>query len=170
MPSSAGWWSQARPSCWPRNETWRSPANAYAVVLRAAPAKHDADRTARFSLGEPLPLLSCAVRLARPVGEPFRTQDRWPRRIALFEKVRVLDAVHAEGAELLPQFAPSDQQSRRIEIGDHRRPDHAFSLAILAVAVDQRDLATRLHPCACLPDIDGIRRNAPARRRAGRGS
>src|SRR5436853_3336166 len=71
---------------------------------------------------------------------PFRAQDVAPLRIFFVVVDRVDDAVGAETAEILAQFAPRRQYPHRLVIADRDRPDRALAVTAVLVAVVQRDL------------------------------
>src|SRR5882672_244394 len=80
---------------------------------------------------------------------PFRAQDVAPFRIFFVVIDRIDDAVGAETAEILPQFAPCRQYPHRLVIADRDRPDRALAAAAMLVAIVQRDLLALvdLRPC-----------------------
>src|SRR5215211_3358600 len=71
---------------------------------------------------------------------PFRPQDVAPLRIFFVVVDRVDDAVGAETAEILAQFAPRREYPYCLVIADRDRPDGALAVAAVLVAVVQRDL------------------------------
>src|ERR1700743_3664613 len=99
---------------------------------------------------------------------PSGTQQVAPLRIFLAQIVRLDDAVGAEAAEVVAQFAPRRKQPHRFEIADGDRPDRALAVATLLVAIAQRDLPAlvnlRARPCHVdavgfvLPDRPGAAR------------
>jgi hypothetical protein len=66
---------------------------------------------------------------------PFRPQDTWPLRVALVEETCGRHPVGPEASEVLAQFAPGDQVTDRFQIAKGHRPDRAFTLTTLLVAV-----------------------------------
>src|SRR3981189_1203052 len=71
---------------------------------------------------------------------PFRAQEVAPFRIFFVVVHCVDDAVGAETAEILAQFAPRRQNPHRLVVPDRNRPDGALALAAMFVAVGHRDL------------------------------
>src|SRR5215212_10871188 len=69
---------------------------------------------------------------------PFRPQEVAPLRIFFVVVNRVDDAVGAETAEILAQFAPRREYPHRLVIADRDRPDGALAVAAVLVAVVQR--------------------------------
>src|SRR5882724_9740771 len=71
---------------------------------------------------------------------PFRPQQVAPLRIFFVVIDSIDDAVGAETAEILAQFAPRRQNPHRLVVADRDRPDGALALAAMFVAVGQGDL------------------------------
>src|SRR5665213_2784909 len=71
---------------------------------------------------------------------PSRPQEIAPLRIFIVEIGRVDDAVGPKTAKIAAQFAPSGEDADRLVIADGDRPDRAFAVAALFVAIAQRDL------------------------------
>ena len=66
---------------------------------------------------------------------PFRPQYTRPLRVALVEKTGRRHPVGPEAADVLAQLAPGDQMTDGFHIANGHRPDGAFTLTTLLVAV-----------------------------------
>src|SRR5215208_3214163 len=71
---------------------------------------------------------------------PFCPQEAAPSRVFFVVVDRVDDAVGAETAEILAQFAPRREYPHRLVVADRDRPDRALAVAAVLVAIVQRDL------------------------------
>src|SRR5215207_4296095 len=89
---------------------------------------------------------------------PFRPQDVAPLRIFFVVVLGIDDAVGAETAEILAQFAPRGEDPHRLVIADRDRPDRALAVAAVLVAIVQRDLfaLVDLRPCPNHVDTVGL--------------
>src|ERR1700722_7005746 len=85
---------------------------------------------------------AASLRRCDPFAEtPVLEQASAAQWIPRLERLAGGDAVGAEMAESLPQFAPSYNDARLIKISDAERPDRAFSLRALRVTIVQHELA-----------------------------
>src|SRR6186713_2386481 len=98
--------------------------------------------TAAASLRRPLQVSSSSIfgRFPDQAAPPFRPQEVAPFRVFFVVVDRVDDAVGAETAEILAQFAPRREYPHRLVIADRDRPDRALAVAAVLVAIVQRDL------------------------------
>src|SRR4051812_36618618 len=101
-------------------------------------ASSSAKRSGRPAASDPLS--GVARRFPDQALPPFRPQGVAPLRIFLVEIDRIDDTIGAKAAKILAQLAPRRQQPYRFMIADRDRPDGAFAVAAVFVAVAQRDL------------------------------
>src|SRR5215207_8911206 len=80
--------------------------------------------------------LPCRLALA-----PFLQHRLAAARIALLGHVQHDDAVGAEVAEVLAQFAPRHHHPHLLEEAQGERPDDAFAVRAIVVAIAEPDLA-----------------------------
>src|SRR6184192_4160388 len=121
--------------------------------------------TAAASDRSPIYFSGIFRRFPDQAAPPFRPQDVAPLRISFVVVDRVDDAVGAETAEILAQFAPRREYPHRLVIADRDRPDRALAVAAMLVAIVQRDLfaLVDLRPCPHHVDAVGL----PVPRRSG---
>src|SRR5688572_31574839 len=100
---------------------------------------------------------------------PFGPQGVTPLRIFLVEVNRVDDTVGSKAAKILAQLAPRRQQPHGLEIADRNRPDDAFAVAAVFVAVAQRDLLAFMDMRARPRHVDTVGLPVPGRAGAAGG-
>src|SRR5450432_832524 len=102
-------------------------------------------------------------------SSPFRAQRFASFGIFLVEIIRLDDAVGAEAAKIPPQFAPGGENPHRFVVADRDRPNRAFGVAALFVAVAQRDLLALVNLRPCPRHVDAVGLAAPVAPRAACG-
>src|SRR6202158_4679111 len=80
-----------------------------------------------------------ARRFPDQAPSPLRPEQVTPLRISFVEIAGVDDTVGAKAAKIPAQLAPWRHQPHGFEIADGDRPDGAFAVAAVFVAVAQRD-------------------------------
>src|SRR5258706_12796514 len=106
---------------------------------------------------------SVARRLPDQAPSPPRSKQVTPLGIFFVEMHGVDDAVGPKTAKIPAQLAPRRQQPHRFEIADGDRPDGAFAVAAVFVAIAQRDFLSFVNLCPRPHHVDAIRFPAPAR-------
>src|SRR6186713_2985530 len=92
---------------------------------------------------------------------PFRPQDVAPLRIFFVVVLGIDDAVGAETAEILAQFAPCREDPHRLVIADRDRPDRALAVTAVLVAIVQRDLPALVDLRPRTNHVDPVRLPVP---------
>src|SRR5437763_7162211 len=93
---------------------------------------------------------------------PSRPQDVAPLRISFVEVIGVDDTVGPKTPKILAQLAPGREQPHRFEIADRNRPDRAFAVTALLIAIVQRDFLALVNLRPCPHHVDAVRLSAPA--------
>src|SRR5437660_7928643 len=119
--------------------------------------------TAAASDRSPIYFSGIFGRFPDQAAPPFRPQDVAPLRIFVVVVHRIDDAVGAETAKILPQFAPRRQYPYRLVIADRDRPDRALAVAAMLVAIVQRDLFTLVDLRPCPHHVDTVGLPVPGR-------
>src|SRR5258708_4104776 len=100
---------------------------------------------------------------------PFRSEQVPPLGIFFVEVIGVDDTVGSEAAKILAQLAPGRQQAHGFEIANGDRPDGAFAVTTVFVAIAQRDFPALVDLRACPHHVDAVGFPAPARAGAAGG-
>src|SRR5579863_724186 len=106
--------------------------------------------------------------LPNQASPPLRAQQIAPLRIFLVEIDRIDDPVGSKAAEVAAQLTPGREQPHGFEIADRDRPDRAFAVAALFVAIAKRDFLALMNLRPGPRHVDAVRFLAPARTGAAR--
>src|SRR6266853_394235 len=100
---------------------------------------------------------------------PSRSEQVAPLGIVFVEILCVDDTVGSETAKIPAQFAPCRQNPHRFEIADGDRPDGAFAVTAVLVAIAQSDFLSFVNLRTRPRHVDAVRLLAPARAGAAGG-
>src|ERR1700733_7886612 len=96
-------------------------------------------------------------------SSPFRPEQVAPLRIFFVEIDGVDDAVGPKAAKIAAQLAPCRQYPHGFVITDGDRPDMAFAVAAMFVAITQADFLAFVNLRAGPRHVDAVRLLAPLR-------
>src|SRR6266481_3166600 len=102
-------------------------------------------------------------------SSPSRSEQVAPLGIVFVEIQGVDDAVGSKAAKIPAQLAPCRQQPHRFEIADGDRPDGAFAVTAVFVAIAQCDFLSFVNLRTRPRHVDAVRFLAPARAGAAGG-
>src|ERR1700737_4364877 len=94
---------------------------------------------------------------------PFRPEQVTPLRISLVEIHGVNDAVGSKTAKIPAQLAPCRQKPYGFEIADGDRPDGAFAVTAVFVAIAQRYFLSFVNLSTRPYHVDAVRFLLPCR-------
>src|SRR5260370_23913255 len=94
---------------------------------------------------------------------PSRSEEVAPLGIVFVEILRVDDTVGSETAKIPAQFAPCRQNPHGLVIADGDRPDGAFAVTAVFVAIAQCDFLSFVNLRTRPRHVDAVRLLAPAR-------
>src|SRR5258708_12812534 len=94
---------------------------------------------------------------------PSRSEQVTPLGIVLVEIQRVDDTVGSKAPKIPAQFAPCRQKPHGFEIADGDRPDGAFAVTAVFVAIAQCDFLSFVNLRTRPRHVDAVRLFAPAR-------
>src|SRR5260370_38473904 len=100
---------------------------------------------------------------------PSRSEQVTPLGIVFVEIVRVDDTVGSKAAKIPAQFAPCRQNPHGFEIADGDRPDGAFAVTAVFVALAQCDFLSFVNLRMLPRHVDAVRFLAQARSDAADG-
>src|SRR5260370_8364484 len=113
---------------------------------------------------------SVARRFPDQAPSPSRSEQVTPLGVFFVQMHGVDDPVGSKAAKIPAQLAPCRQQPHGLEIANGDRPDGAFAVTAMFVAIAQRDLLSFVNLRPRSRHVDAVGFPAPARAGAAGGS